>query len=229
MATVMIVGASRGIGLELVKQYLTAGDTVIGCVRDTAAAPQLDEVAAGQGDLRIEALDIGDPASIDAAAASIGDAPLDVVVVCAGYVGGAEQALDNVNIEEWHKTLDINTIGPTLVARAFKSNLAASGNGHLMILSSQLAASTWPMGGMLIYSTTKAAVSKVGQILAIDWKDEPITVTVNHPGWVQTDMGGPHAEITAEDSAKGIREVIAGASKDDSGKFFKWNGEIHPW
>ena len=119
--------------------------------------------------------------------------------------------------------------GRRLAARAFKGNLAASGNGNLMILSSQLAASTWPMGGMFIYSTTKAAVSKVGQILALDWKEEPITVTIMHPGWVKTDMGGPHAEITAEESASGIRDVIAGLTKADSGNFYKWNGEIHPW
>ena len=98
-----------------------------------------------------------------------------------------------------------------------------------MILSSQLAASTWPMGGMYIYSTTKAAVSKVGQILALDWAEDPIIVTIMHPGWVQTDMGGPTAEITAEESASGIRNVISGLTKEDSGNFYKWNGDIHPW
>ena len=64
------------------------------------------------------------------------------------------------------------------MAKSFKSNLTASGNGNLMILSSQLAASTWPMGGMYIYSTTKAAVSKVGQILALDWAEDPIIVSI---------------------------------------------------
>ena len=72
-------------------------------------------------------------------------------------------------------------------------------------------------------------MSKVGQILALDWAGDPITVTVVHPGWVQTDMGGPQAEITAEESASGIRNVLAGLTKGDSGKFYKWNGEIHPW
>lgn len=229
MSRVLISGASRGIGLELVKQYAAAGDEVIACVRDTGNAALLDEVASGADNVTVQQMDAGDPASIEAAAAAIGDAPIDILINNAGAVGGQHQSLDDVDIAEWHRTLDINTIGPLLISRAFKSNLAASGDGRLMIVTSQLAASTWPMGGMYIYSTTKAGVSKVGQILALDWKEEPITVSLMHPGWVQTDMGGAHAEITAEESASGIRSVIAGMTKADSGSFYKWNGEIHPW
>jgi len=229
MSTVLIAGASRGIGLELAKQYASNGDDVIACVRDTGAASQLDEAASGADNIEIQQLDVGDPGSIEAAAAAIGDRAIDTLIISAGAVGGGRQTLDDLDLEEWHRTLDTNTIGPALVAKAFKSNLIAAGESNLMILSSQLAASTWPMGGMYIYSTTKAAVSKVAQILALDWAGDPITVTVCHPGWVQTDMGGPQAEITAEESASGIRNTIAGLSKADSGKFYKWNGEIHPW
>tara|TARA_B100000029_G_C17380257_1_gene889404 strand:- start:95 stop:784 length:690 start_codon:yes stop_codon:yes gene_type:complete len=229
MSTVLIAGASRGIGLELAKQYASNGDDVIACVRDTGAASQLDEAASGADNIEIQQLDIGDPGSIEAAAAAIGDRAIDTLIISAGSVGGGRQTLDDLDLEEWHRTLDTNTIGPALVAKALKSNLIAAGDSNLMILSSQLAASTWPMGGMYIYSTTKAAVSKVAQILALDWAGDPITVTVCHPGWVQTDMGGPQAEITAEESASGIRNTIAGLSKADSGKFYKWNGEIHPW
>ncbi len=229
MSRVLISGASRGIGLELVKQYAAAGDEVIACVRDTGNAALLDEVASGADNVTVQQMDAGDPASIEAAAAAIGDAPIDILINNAGAVGGQHQSLDDVDIAEWHRTLDINTIGPLLISRAFKSNLAASGDGKLMIVTSQLAASTWPMGGMYIYSTTKAGVSKVGQILALDWKEEPITVGLMHPGWVQTDMGGAHAEITAEESASGIRSVIAGMTKADSGSFYKWNGEAHTW
>ena len=229
MSRVLLVGASRGIGLELVKQYAAGGHEVIACVRDTQAATLLDEVMTDAQGIRKEGLDISDPESISAAAARIGDQAIDILVICAGAVGGGRQSLDDLDLEEWHRSLNTNTIGPALVAKAFKANLAASGAGNLMILTSQLAASTWPMGGMFIYATTKAAVSKVGQILALDWKDDPITVSLMHPGWVQTDMGGPHAQITVEESASGIRQVIDGLSKEDSGNFYRWNGEIHPW
>ncbi|MDG1524243.1 MAG: SDR family NAD(P)-dependent oxidoreductase, partial [Hyphomicrobiales bacterium] len=207
MSTIMIVGATRGIGLELTKQYANEGNQVIACARDTANASLLNEVASGSENIKIEQLDIADAGSIESASSRIGEEAIDSVIIVAGWVGGMpdNQTIDNIDIDEWHNTLNINTIGPLLVAKAFKSNLAASGNGNLMILSSQLAASTWPMGGMYIYSTTKAAVSKVGQILALDWAEDPIIVSIMHPGWVQTDMGGPTAEITAEESASGIR------------------------
>lgn len=229
MSTVMIAGASRGIGLELAKQYAAEGNTVIACARDSGAAEQLEALSSSSDNISIEQMDISDPASIEAAAETIGAGAIDTVVVVAGARGGSRQSLDDLDIEEWHSSLNTNTIGPALVARAFKRNLLASGNGNFMILSSQLAASTWPMGGMYIYSTTKAGVCKVAQILALDWVQDPIIVSVMHPGWVQTDMGGPHAEITVEESASGIRNVVAGLTKEDSGNFYKWNGDIHPW
>jgi len=228
MARILIAGATRGIGLELVKQYIADGHEVVACARDTRSAKLLDDVAGGSDKVTIEQLDIADPASIEAAGKKIQGA-IDEVIIVAGAVGGAKQSIDDVDIDEWHSALNVNTIGPLLTARAFKPHLVQSGNGKLMILTSQLAASTWPFGGMYIYSTTKAAVSKVGQILALDWKKDPVTVSLMHPGYVQTDMGGPNAEITAEESASGIRKVLAGMTKEDSGKFYKWNGDIHPW
>ena len=231
MSNIMIVGATRGIGLELTKQYAEEGNSVIACARDTGSASLLDELASGSDNITIEQLDVANPSSIEEASNKIGDRAIDTVIIVAGAVGGMpeNQSIDNIDIEEWHRTLDTNTIGPLLVAKAFKDNLVASGDGNLMILSSQLGASTWPMGGMYIYSTTKAAVGKAGKILSLDWSEEPIIVSIMHPGWVQTDMGGPTAEITAEESASGIRNVINGLTKEDSGNFYKWNGEIHPW
>ncbi|MCY4198602.1 MAG: SDR family oxidoreductase [Gammaproteobacteria bacterium] len=224
MARVLITGAGRGIGKALAEQYVAAGDEVIACVRDEQACEGLASDKA-----RLQVLDVGDPESINAAREAIGDTPIDILINNAGAAGGRRQKLDDLDLDEWRRTLDVNTIGPILIARAFKSNLAASGNGKLMNVTSQLAASTWPFGGMYIYSSTKAALSRATQILAIDWKEAPITVALMHPGWVKTDMGGPNADITPEESAAGIISVIAKMTKADSGTFYKWNGEIHPW
>ena len=120
MSTVMIVGASRGIGLELTKQYAEAGDQVIACARDTAAAEKLDSLAEASKNIVIKGLDIGDPKSIDAAKSEIGESAIDKLIIVAGTTGGEHQSLDDLSIEEWHTALNINTIGPALVARAFK-------------------------------------------------------------------------------------------------------------
>ena len=226
MSRVLVTGASRGIGAQLARQYAAAGHDVIACVRDPDAAPGIDDI---RNSVTVQQMDTGDPASIDAAAEAIGDGAIDILINNAGAVGGTRQAIDDFDIEEWHRTFDVNTIGPFLIAGAFKSNLAASGDGKMMTVTSQLAASAWPLGGYYLYASSKAAVNKVVQALAIDWKDEPITVALVHPGWVRTDMGGPHAAIGPDASASGIRAVIAGLSKADSGKFYKWDGDIHPW
>jgi NAD(P)-dependent dehydrogenase (short-subunit alcohol dehydrogenase family) len=149
--------------------------------------------------------------------------------VVAGSLGGNRQSIDDIDLAEWHQTLNVNTIGPFLIAKHFRQNLAASGDGKLAFITSQLAASTWPAGGRYIYATTKAALNKVGQTLAIDWKAEPVSVAMIHPGWVRTDMGGPDAPLSVEESAGGILSVIKGLTKSDSGKFFKWDGSVHAW
>jgi len=225
MANVLITGANRGIGLALAQHYVKAGHSVIGCVRDPDKAQDLKALSG----VTVEQMDVGDPASVSAAAGRVGAQPIDVLINNAGATGGGAQSLDDLDIDAWHKALDVNTIGPLLVARDFKNNLAASGNGKLMTLTSQLAASTWPMGGMYIYGSTKAGLSRAFVSLSIDWKDEPITVGLMHPGWVQTDMGGPQAEITPDESAAGIIQVIDAMTKADSGNFYKWNGDKHPF
>ncbi len=104
MSNVMIVGATRGIGLELTKQYADEGNNVIACARDTDAASLLDELTSGSDNITIEQLDIADPSSIEAAAGRIGDDTIDTVIIVAGAVGGDptnQQSIDNIDIEEW--------------------------------------------------------------------------------------------------------------------------------
>jgi NAD(P)-dependent dehydrogenase (short-subunit alcohol dehydrogenase family) len=121
------------------------------------------------------------------------------------------------------------TIGPLRVVQAFLKNLRAAGGAKIMTVTSQLGASTWPYGGMYAYSSSKAGVNRVMQIMARDLAGEGVIASMVHPGWVKTDMGGPGADITPQESAAGIRRVIAGLTAADTGKFYKWNGDIHPW
>ena len=230
MATVAITGANRGIGLELARQYAAAGDRVLATCRTTAGAEKLNALAGSSaGAVSVHALDVGDGDSLSACARAIGGAPIDILINNAGVAGGKAQTLESIDFDAWIDAIRIMTIGPFRVVQTFLPNLVAAPAPRVMTVTSQLAASTWPMGGFYAYASAKAGVNKVMQAMALDLKARKVAVGLIHPGWVQTDMGGPGASITAQESATGIRNVIAGMTLEDTGKFYKWTGEIHPW
>ena len=230
MANVLITGANRGIGLSLVRAYADGGDRVFAFCRAPGDAEALNDLAAAsRGKVTVHKMDVGDGASIAIAAEAVGDMPIDVLINNAGVFGGERQSLESIDFDAWMDALRIMTIGPLRVVQAFLPSLRAAAHAKVVTITSQLGASTWPFGGSYVYSSAKAGVNKVMQALALDLKSDNIAVSLIHPGWVKTDMGGPGADITATESAAGIHKVIAGLAMADTGKFFKWNGEIHPW
>ena len=228
MANVAITGAGRGIGLELVKQYAQSGDRVFALCRAPEKAAELNALVAGSGGMvTVHAMDVGDDASVKAAAASTGEGPIDVLLNVAGVIGGEQQGLTDQAWDDWQDAFNVMIIGPLRVMQAFLPRL---GSGAKVInITSQLAASTWPYGGFYAYGAAKAGLNRMMRSVALDVKDRGIVIGLVHPGWVQTDMGGAAAEITPEESARGIRDVAASWTLDQSGDFKKWNGEAHPW
>ncbi|MBX9665622.1 SDR family NAD(P)-dependent oxidoreductase [Novosphingobium sp.] len=226
MATVAITGAARGIGLELAVQHVAAGDTVIALPRKASAA--LEELAASSGGkLSIHLCDVASDASVRAAAASSGSGPIDVLYNVAGVTGPMANELEGADWDAWNEAFAIMVQGPLRVLQAFLPRL---GEGARVInITSQLGAMAWPMGGMYAYASAKAALNRLMRSVAIDLKPRGIVIGLIHPGWVQTDMGGPHAQITPEESATGIRKLGAEWTLDDTGAFLKWNGEVHDW
>lgn len=234
MANIIITGANRGIGLALVKTYLLGGDRVFALCRQPQQADQLNELAASAGgQLTVHTVDMADADSITTFAGSLNDTPVDVLLNVAGIVGGRTDSLlkapfSEADFDDWRTAFEVMTIGPFRLTQAVLPNLIAA-NGKVMIVSSQIAASTWPRGGLYAYGATKAAVNRLMRSLAFDLRDKGVTVALVHPGWVQTDMGGANAEITPQESAAGIKQVLDGLTLEDTGKFFKWNGEEHAW
>lgn len=230
MTTTLITGANRGIGLALAKQCTEAGDQVFATCRSPADAHDLNALAASSGGrLTVHGLDVGDGASIAACAKAVGDTPIDILINNAGILGGKSQTLEAIDFDAWIDAFKVMTIGPFRMVQTFLPNLKAATAPKVMTVTSQLGASTWPFGGSYAYSSAKAGVNKVMQILAKDLKAQNIIVAMIHPGWVKTDMGGDGADITAQESAAGIRSVIASLTPETSGNFYKWNGDIHPW
>ncbi len=228
MATVAITGAGRGIGLELTRQHVAAGDNVLALVRDPAGATVLAELAAGSGGkLTVHQMDVADDASVKAGAADSGGIAVDILYNVAGVSGPEASELESADWDAWDDTFRIMVQGPLRVLQAFLPRMAAG--SKVINITSQLAASTWPYGGFYAYAGAKAALNRIMRSVAIDLKDRGVIVGLVHPGWVQTDMGGAGAEITPTESAAGIAKVAADWTLETSGDFLKWNGEPHAW
>ncbi len=228
MANVAITGAARGIGFALVKDYAENGDRVFALCRDPAKADALNAyAAASNGRVTVHAMDVADDASVKAGAASTGSDQIDVLLNVAGITGPLGPDLESSDWPAWLETFNVMTMGPLRVLQAFLPRMKAG--AKVVSVTSQLAASTWPYGGYYAYAASKAGLNRMMRSIAIDLKERGIVVGVVHPGYVQTDMGGPDAEITPAESAAGIRKVTAEWALDRTGDFLKWNGETHPW
>ena len=215
----LVIGASRGVGRELTEQLVGAGRTVFATTRS-------GEAAAGATTVRCE---VTDAASVAEAAASI-DGPVDLVIHNAGINPGEGQAFGSADADAWAHMFDVNVLGPLRVAEAFREHLRKGENPRFAVLSSQLGSMSLGGGkGYPAYNASKAALNKMVQDLAAAWRSDGISVLALHPGWVRTDMGGPNASISAEESARGILDVLGARSIEDTGTFWNWNGSRHAW
>ena len=227
METVLITGASRGIGLELTRQFLRQGYNVISPCRNSASA----ELAAltSSAALTLCNLELTDSGSITKLADELSNINIDILINNAGVIGPDEQALETIEPDGWLKTFAINTIAPLMVSRAFLANLRKSSNPRIITISSQMGALSRQSTGMYAYRSSKAAVNKAMQVLALELKDLGIIVCPVHPGWVKTDMGGPDADISVSESATGIVNLVRNLKIEQTGKFLTWQGEEHAW
>lgn len=228
MATVAITGAARGIAYELVKQHAERGDRVYALARDPSGAAALNELAASSdGRITVHAMDVGDNASVASGAADTGSEPVDVLYNVAGVTGKAEPQLDGIDWDDFDNSIEIMLKGPLRVLSAFLPRLY---DGSKVInFSSQLGASTWPYGGYWPYAAVKAGLNRMMRSVAFDLKERGIVVGVIHPGYVATDMSGPGADISPQESASSIMALTDGWAIEETGEFYKWNGEKHAW
>jgi NAD(P)-dependent dehydrogenase (short-subunit alcohol dehydrogenase family) len=231
METVFITGANRGIGLELTRQYLKKNTRVLAACRTPESAQSLSELKQSNPEtLQVYPLEVTDEHSINTLAELIRDETIDVLINNAGISGGEHQDIREMDYSRWALTLAVNTISPFRVTVALLDNLRRSRKPRIITLSSQLGSMLRPTStGNYAYRSSKAAVNKVMQGLAVDLRSENIIVCPIHPGWVQTDMGGSGADLTVQESASGLIQLIDRLELSDSGHFLKWNGEEHPW
>lgn len=227
MATVLITGASRGLGLEFCQQYATEGWQVLACCRKPETAGKLANIS----NVRVFSLDVSDFAQIDKLATQLQDTAIDVLINNAGIYGDSDKhGFGQLDYAAWMQTFTINTQAPVKMAEAFLPQLKRGNKKLLVSISSQMGSITDNgSGGSLLYRTSKVALNAAMKSLAIDLEDQGIGVLVLHPGWVKTDMGGPNALISTQESIIGMREVIARFTPVQSGSFLKYDGSTLPW
>jgi NAD(P)-dependent dehydrogenase (short-subunit alcohol dehydrogenase family) len=225
--TLLISGASRGLGLEFVRQYAAAGWRVHATCRDPAQAVDLQAV---QGDVTIHPLEVTDKAALDRLVAELKQAPLDLVVANAGVTGPRGMEPELIDRESWMETLAVDTIAPLALVGAFKENLKKGRRKLAVALSSRLGSiGEDTTGGLYAYRSAKAGLNAAWKALAIDWQSLGIICVVLNPGWVRTGMGGPRADLAPEESVAGLRAVIDGLTLQSSGHFLGWDGSEIPW
>lgn len=240
MPTVLITGASRGLGLEFVRQYAAEGWRVFAGVRSPQRASELQQLAAqADGRVTIHALDVEDHASIDALARELVAESIDVLINSAGTMGAGSFAREgrafgkfgNSDFADWERVHRINVIGPMKMAEAFVGHVTRSSQKKIVTLSSILGSiGKNSIGGLYAYRASKAAVNAMMRSMSIDLAAaHGIAATALHPGWVRTDMGGPRADIDAVTSVRGMRRVIDELTPENAGKFWMYDGSKLPW
>jgi NAD(P)-dependent dehydrogenase (short-subunit alcohol dehydrogenase family) len=225
MATVLITGANRGIGLELTKRYAEGGDDVIACCREPQKADDLN----GLPKVEVCGLRVSDGGSVAALKAEIGERPIDLLINNAGTPVPVKQTALEMDYDGWAEAFAVNTMAPFRMLQTFRENLKVADGGKIITITSQMGAMdlNWPV--MYAYSSSKAAVNKIMRMVSLELAADGTAVALIHPGYVKTQMGGEGAEIEVEESAAGIMSVIEGISLEGTGCFMKWNGEVHPW
>lgn len=223
--TVLITGANRGIGLALAEKFQAGGFDVIGTARSPDKANDLKALG-----VRVEQLDVTDPASVSALAQRLDGMPLDILVNNAGIKGHDARDLADLDIEQLDTTLDVNTLGPLRVIQALFANVRAGDRKVFANISSMMGSmemNTW--GCCLGYRASKSALNSFTKTLSVDYKDEGLVFVTMHPGYVQTDMNDGQGNITTAQSADGLFNVISGLTVDDNGKYYDWQGKELAW
>ncbi len=214
---VLVIGASRGIGLELVRQYLDAGERVIATARDDAALERLRALGAVP-----LTLDVANPASISGLAWLLDGEKIDIAIYVAGVMSRGD-ALTPPTQPDFDLVMHTNVLG-AMQAIPQVAPLVEAAQGRLAFISSDMGRMTdVPSSYSWTYRVSKAALN-MAVASARHSYPQAILVALS-PGWVQTDMGGSGAPLSVHDSVAAMRDTLARLTPADSGRFFDIDGQ----
>jgi NAD(P)-dependent dehydrogenase (short-subunit alcohol dehydrogenase family) len=221
----LIIGASRGLGLGLVKRFAELNWNVTATVRDPQKATELSAMDS----VKIEILDIDDVASLAALKQKLEGQVFDVLFVNAGIMGPQHQNAAQATTAELGQLFMTNAIAPIRLAEQFVDQIRTE-SGVLAFMSSVLGSVACPEGGnMMLYKASKAALNSMTNSFVVQLPEPRPTVLSLHPGWVKTDMGGEGADIDVDTSTRGLVEQLNAYAGKGGHYFVNYKGETIPW
>jgi NAD(P)-dependent dehydrogenase (short-subunit alcohol dehydrogenase family) len=236
MATVLVTGANRGLGLEFAKQYAADGWNVLATARQPKKANELQELAKKHSNVQVYGLDVADEESIQELADKLDARPIDVLIHNSGIYPRDGQKMGEIDYDGWQDAFEINVFGPMRLTEALLKNVEASERKQIAAITTIMSSlravqngSVAQAGTSYQYRSSKTALNMAMSILAKELEPRGISVVLFDPGWVKTDMGGPRAPLTPEQSIGGMRKLLAGDPKQLAGKFLAHDGSPRAW
>ncbi len=222
---IAIIGASRGIGLGLAREFAARGWKVVATERSEGEV--LHSLASGQDGVQIATVDVTDPATFDNVCGTLSDGSVDAVIVNAGITGAKHQSSTEATSDEVAHVMMTNAYGPIHLGKKLLPKV--KDGGAIAFMSSLMGSIEDSSGGYDLYRASKTAQNMLAKGVAEqDAKERKIEVLSVHPGWVQTDMGGPNAKLTVEESVTGMADVIE-SSGGGGYRFVDYSGKELPY
>ena len=224
----LLFGASRGLGLAIAQAYLKLGWRVVATARKETGTALHALVDKADGRLEIEIVDIADPAQLAALHKRVGSSRFDLLFVNAGVKNDDRETIADVSTEEFVRVMVTNALSPLRVVEAFQDLVPPT--GAIAIMSSGLGSvSNNETGGYEVYRGSKAALNTLMRSFAARHRDDPRTLLLLAPGWVRTEMGGPNARLSVDDSIPNLIKVIEAQTGKSGLQYLDYLGRAIPW
>lgn len=228
MPSILISGASRGLGLEFTRQYALDGWRVYATCRNPDQADRLH--ALNNPNVSLHQLDASDDDSIAALKQEMAGVPIDIVLANAGLAEARAITPETLKRADWVELVALNTFAPLALIGALKENLLLGEQKKAVAVSSlmgSIASNNW--GTQYIYRASKSGLNAIWKNLAVEWLGNGIACVLIRPGYVKTEMTGFKGDITPEETVTGMRKVLAGVTAADSGRYLSYDGTELPW
>ena len=232
METILVTGASQGLGLEWVRQCARCGWRVFATCRDPLDAGNLQHLASQYAGLTMHRLDVTNPADVADIKRELRGTPIDLLVLNAGIFPdfSACRSLGDLDYDEWEETLRVNVLGAARITEALVDNVASSIRRLVVGVSSEMGSiGSLQNEGCFAYRSSKAALNMTMRGIALELKPRDVGVLLLHPGWVSSGLGGPSASMEPAESVRHMLERVRDFKPEQSGNLYRYDGSSIPW